>query len=153
MHRIDHATATASNTFTGGDPTTGVAPTVVTADWLNAVQEELAAFAELGGPLDKGNNGQIAAMFANSFQGGNYQRFPGGLIFQWAGGLGYTNQWTTWTYPIAFPNAAISAWGHDAGDQVLDVGTQVGRQIAKNLTQTSLEFSANAGCYLFVIGY
>ena len=60
MHRIDCPTATPDNRFTEGDPTIPVAATTVTADWLNAVQEELAAViagAEL--PLDKANNAQL----------------------------------------------------------------------------------------------
>lgn len=43
MHRIDCPTATPDNRFTEGDPTIPVAATTVTADWLNAVQEELVA--------------------------------------------------------------------------------------------------------------
>ena len=60
MHRIDCPTATPDNKFTEGDPTIPVAATTVTADWLNAVQEELAAViagAELS--LDKANNAQL----------------------------------------------------------------------------------------------
>ena len=60
MHRIDCPTATPDNRFTEGDPTIPVAATTVTADWLNAVQEELAAViagAELS--LDKTNNAQL----------------------------------------------------------------------------------------------
>ena len=43
MHRIDSATATSDHKFTEGDPTIPIAATTVTADWLNAVQEEIAA--------------------------------------------------------------------------------------------------------------
>ncbi|WP_165076985.1 MULTISPECIES: phage tail assembly chaperone [unclassified Desulfovibrio] len=60
MHRIDCPTATPDNKFTEGDPTIPVAATTVTADWLNAVQEELCAViagAELS--LDKANNTQL----------------------------------------------------------------------------------------------
>ncbi|MDE5878555.1 MAG: hypothetical protein K2G99_00755, partial [Desulfovibrio sp.] len=60
MHRIDSTTATPDNRFTEGDPTIPVAATTVTADWLNAVQEELCAvIAEAMFPLDKENNSQL----------------------------------------------------------------------------------------------
>jgi len=41
MHRIDGPGATVDNKFTDGDPVGGVQATVVTDDWLNAVQEEI----------------------------------------------------------------------------------------------------------------
>lgn len=42
MKRIDHESATEASLFTDGDPETGAEATVVTAGWLNAVQEEIA---------------------------------------------------------------------------------------------------------------
>lgn len=41
MHRIDGPGATADKKFTEGSPTTGVQATVVTAPWLNDMQEEI----------------------------------------------------------------------------------------------------------------
>lgn len=73
MHRIDGATAAATlpapaavsgtpGYFTGGDPAVPTAPTVVDADWLNAIQEELAAVVLGAGlALAKANNGQLLA--------------------------------------------------------------------------------------------
>ena len=62
MHRIDGAGATPANKFTEGDPDAGVPATTVTDDWLNTVQEELAAVATSGGAaLSKANNGQVLA--------------------------------------------------------------------------------------------
>lgn len=61
MHRIDGA-GHASNTFTKGDPLTATPATVVTDDWLNAVQEELSGFIEAAGvTLVKGTNNQLQA--------------------------------------------------------------------------------------------
>lgn len=60
MHRIDTSTATPDHKFTEGDPTIPVAATTVSAEWLNAVQEELVAVitgAGLG--LKKSDNGQL----------------------------------------------------------------------------------------------
>lgn len=60
MHRIDTPTATSDNRFTEGDPTIPVAATVVSADWLNAVQEELAAVITGAGlELDKADDAQL----------------------------------------------------------------------------------------------
>lgn len=43
MHRIDGAGATSDNRFTDGDPASATAATLVTDDWLNAVQEEIVS--------------------------------------------------------------------------------------------------------------
>lgn len=61
MHRIDAADHV-NNRFSEGSPQTGQPGTVVSADWLNAVQEELVAFITgMGLSLDKSNNGQLFA--------------------------------------------------------------------------------------------
>lgn len=60
MHRIDTPGATPDNRFTEGDPTIPTAATEVSAEWLNAVQEEVAAvIAGAGIALDKADNGQL----------------------------------------------------------------------------------------------
>ncbi|TBV76889.1 gp53-like domain-containing protein [Pseudoxanthomonas winnipegensis] len=60
MHRIDTSTATADHKFTEGNPQSGVAPTVVSADILNAFQEELAHVVEQSGQaLNKADNTQL----------------------------------------------------------------------------------------------
>lgn len=70
MFRIDHPTRVAAlpspavlgspGFFTKGDPSMAVPATRVTQDWLNAVQEELAAAIEGQGlVLDKGNRTQL----------------------------------------------------------------------------------------------
>lgn len=60
MHRIDTSTATSDGKFTEGDPTVPVPATTVSADWLNAVQEELvAAIASAGLEPDKSDNTQL----------------------------------------------------------------------------------------------
>lgn len=62
MHRIDGPGATITNQFTEGDPGASVPATVVTGDWLNAVQEEIAGVIEgAGDTLDKPDNGQLLA--------------------------------------------------------------------------------------------
>ncbi|VVO19823.1 hypothetical protein PS712_04140 [Pseudomonas fluorescens] len=49
MHRIDGAGATVDNKFTEGDPVGGVQATVVTAPWLNDMQEELMSVLNAAG--------------------------------------------------------------------------------------------------------
>lgn len=64
MHRIDHPTAE-NGLFTEGNPTTGLPATVVTDDWLNSVQEEVANFLEATGiVLNKTNLEQLGDAMA-----------------------------------------------------------------------------------------
>lgn len=81
MHRTDHPTNAAvlptpepagtPGYFTGGDPLVPIAPTVVDADWANAVQEELANAIEAAGfTLDKGDTSQLAKSLGR-IAGGN----------------------------------------------------------------------------------
>lgn len=61
MFKIDHVTATLQNEFTAGNAQTGVKPTVVTPDWLNAVQNELVSFIQSRGlTLDKADSTQLS---------------------------------------------------------------------------------------------
>lgn len=67
MHRIDGAGNVAGE-FVHEDAATNRPPTEVTADWLNAVQEELAAvIVSAGLTLDKANNGQLLAALLARF--------------------------------------------------------------------------------------
>jgi len=60
MERIDHPTATDNDRFTDGNPAQAVPATVVTADWLNMIQEELANAVEGSGQeLDETKNDQL----------------------------------------------------------------------------------------------
>ena len=59
MHRID-ADGHVANAFTDGDSGLGILGTKVDADWLNAVQEEIANLLEgMGITLVKGTNDQL----------------------------------------------------------------------------------------------
>jgi len=65
MHRIDHVTAAPGGLFTEGNPSGTVPATTVTADWLNALQEEIANVIDLAGDeLDKEDNTQLAQAIA-----------------------------------------------------------------------------------------
>lgn len=79
MHRIDTTTATLDNKFTSGNPSTAVPATVVSADWLNAVQEEIAAvILGAGITLNKPDNTQLlAAIRALATPPGAYMPYAG----------------------------------------------------------------------------
>ena len=95
MHRIDTATATPDNRFTEGDPTIPVAATVVSADWLNAVQEELAAVITGAGlELDKADDAQLRQAISQAITAAKpglaTTKTPG--LVQIGGGLAVTPQ-------------------------------------------------------------
>lgn len=79
MFKIDSSGATVSNTFTEGNPGLGVLPTVVSADWLNAVQGELVnVVQEAGIVLDKLDSGQLLkALDQLMGQGWTWRYAPG----------------------------------------------------------------------------
>ena len=93
MHRIDTSTATPDNKFTEGDPAVPVAATTVSAEWLNAVQEELVGVITGAGlELKKSDNGQlwqaISQLIANAKPGLATKAKPG--LVQVGGGLNIT---------------------------------------------------------------
>lgn len=95
MHRIDTATATPDHKFTEGDPAVPVAATTVSAEWLNAVQEELVAVITGAGlELKKSDNGQlwqaIGQLITNAKPGLATKAKPG--LVQVGGGLDVTAQ-------------------------------------------------------------
>lgn len=63
MHRIDGAGATVTGQWTEGNPSTGVPATEITADFMNAVQNELenVIVTGAGATLSKPNNAQLLA--------------------------------------------------------------------------------------------
>jgi hypothetical protein len=83
MFRIDHPTRAAAlpspeavatqGFFTRGNPSTSTPATVVTDDWLNAVQEEIANVIEgVGGILDKGARTQLVSAVSRIAALGSY---------------------------------------------------------------------------------
>lgn len=74
MFRIDSEGATLDNKYTEGDPSLGVPATVVSADWLNSVQEELSGFIEFNGiALNKASTSQLQAALLEFFLKGGRQ--------------------------------------------------------------------------------
>ena len=95
MHRIDTSTATPDHKFTEGDPAVPVAATTVSAEWLNAVQEELVAvITGVGLELKKSDNGQlwqaISQLITNARPGLATKTNPG--LVQVGGGLTVTTE-------------------------------------------------------------
>ena len=93
MHRIDTSTATPDHKFTESNPTVPVAATTVSAEWLNAVQEELVAVITGAGlELKKSDNGQlwqaISQLITNAKPGLATKAKPG--LVQVGGGLNIT---------------------------------------------------------------
>lgn len=79
MHRIDTTTATVDNKFTRGNPQTATPATVVSEDWLNAVQEEIVSVISAAGiSLSKPSNTQLlAAIRALAAPVGSVQAYAG----------------------------------------------------------------------------
>ncbi len=143
MHRIDGPGATVDHKFTEGDPIGGVAATVVTAAWMNDVQEELMTLLTTAGisPVKGTQNQVMAALMALSTGVGgatsnDYIKIPfrdkttgvrRELVLQWMD----TNVSTTGgtvTFPLQFPNACFVAIGVDktgsaASTRTIGVGT------------------------------
>ena len=62
MHRIDTSTATGDGRFTEGNPLVPTPATVVSADWLNSVQEEIVnTLSAAGIAPDKADDAQLLA--------------------------------------------------------------------------------------------
>jgi len=121
---------TAGSLFVAEDPTTGAEGTVVTAEWLNSLQEEAAHVIEGAGiPLDDASTVQLLAaikalaaapggnpvLTANQIvevQGSSFVCFklPGGTIVQAVQSGPVSGDSTgAVTWPIAFPTRCISA--------------------------------------------
>src|ERR1700741_4778153 len=88
MHRIDGEGATVDNKFTEGNPSTGAIATTVTADWLNATQEEICAVILAAGiALNKPNNGQLLAAIQSLIAGGGTAVTADAVSIEDAGGF------------------------------------------------------------------
>lgn len=88
MHRIDTSDATVDNKFTEGNPSLGIAATSVSADIMNALQEEIVAvILEAGMPLVKANNGQLLAAIQSLIAGGGSAVSAAGVSIDDAGGF------------------------------------------------------------------
>lgn len=76
--------------FFGGNPAAGQKATIVTADWLNMVQEELCAVVEAAGlSLDRANAGQLLAALTKMVTEATSGQLgvPKGVIAMWSGNV------------------------------------------------------------------
>lgn len=118
MHRIDGPSATVDNLFTEGSPAGGVAATVLSAVWLNDLQENLVAVLEAAGvALTKGRefdlldsiNQLIAATPTGAIAAADgLYPLPGGYLLQWGSVTGpaspANNRWDgNLTFPVSMP--------------------------------------------------
>ncbi len=72
MFRIDGPGATLDNKFSEGDPANGTRATVVSAEWLNALQEEVVKAVEDDmRVLDKLDSGQLSKVISGRVRGFN----------------------------------------------------------------------------------
>lgn len=86
MHRIDGEGATPDGKFTEGNPSIGLIATEVTADWLNAVQEEiLAVLDEAGITPQKADNTQLKQAIIALITGGGVAVTAAGVTIADAG--------------------------------------------------------------------
>lgn len=135
MFRIDHATASPTlptpsalgtqGYFTEGDPGAGTPATVVTADFLNMLQEELRNVVVAGALTPSKTvrtqvRDALYALFPGLQASGRsaatpgYIRLPGGLILQWVRNLTFSTDASgqfsgSFTYPVAFTTAVLGA--------------------------------------------
>jgi hypothetical protein len=110
MHRIDGPGHQAGQ-FTEGDPGTGTPATTVTADWLNAVQEEIVYVIETAGlTLVKADNTQLEqAIVAKLAAGGLTNQLMNGAMRIWQRG-------TSFTTGVGLPEYTADRWRADPGD-------------------------------------
>jgi hypothetical protein len=129
MHRIDNTTSstTLPTTKPVGNPgfftagtVGGQEATIVEADWLNTVQEELAAIvAAAGVPLAKSNNGQVIAAILSLLASNTRRRLTAPLDLYVSPSGSDTNDGLTSGTAFATPQAA---WNYIM--EKLDVGAQ-----------------------------
>ncbi|MDT4328552.1 gp53-like domain-containing protein [Methylomonas sp. MS20] len=163
MHRIDGA-GHVGHMFVTEDAPTSRPPTEVTADWLNAIQEEICNFIESTGTvLNKFSNNQLLSVLTGGFQASmttnGFVRLPlwlSGAMVQWGyvtcGGFGSTN----FPFNVAFPNQvfgvgalwARSTYPGDSKNNPLSAYTV-------DLAHGVIENSGSSGvetCFYFAIG-
>ena len=139
MHRIDNSTAAdtlptpgavgpkPNGYFTGGDPATGTASTILTADWANSVQEEIAnAITAAGLTLSKTDTTQLAqAIAAGGGGGGGSGTDFSKTITQNAHGIGLGKavRLDTSSYVLANASNAVNAEAIGFTTEIIDANS------------------------------
>lgn len=139
--------------------TAGLAGTQVTAEHMNAVQEELLAVIEEAGLTpDDGNLTQLLEGLQTLFGGAGvlsptgHWTLPGGLKIQWSSVVVPTGTSVTWTFPVPFASALFGVFF----GQVATGGTAETLYIASaNASGAVIDNSPGANAqsaYVFAIG-
>lgn len=93
-------------------------------------------------------------LFGSLLSGNGYQKLPSGLIIQW-GTSSTSNGAGTWTFPIAFPNAALRVFASQdatgSGSTMYAVGAHAVSQTTANIA--SALASGGDAIFLLAIGY
>lgn len=135
MDRINTASATPDHLFTEGSPTGGVPATVVSASWLNDLQEELInVITSAGLTPTEGLRTQVLSAIQSIASGraglllpkrvftiNDYIRIPdvsGGLIIQWCGNA-VADANKDVSFPMTFPTALLCAIPVDRNSAVV----------------------------------
>lgn len=156
MHRVDVPSAAPGGLFTEGSPTGGVPATIVPADWLNDLQENVAKAIELSGiTLVKGDYTQLyAAILARaggllpkrSFTANDFIRIPdvaNGLIINFGSVLvAAANVATVVTLPRAWSNGLLQGATtlSGSGNSTAAIGMEA---VPGSLTQIRLYQASN----------
>lgn len=168
MHRIDDPSATLDHKFTEGSPSGGIPATIVTAAFMNDVQENICQAIEAAGiTLAKGDGTQltkairalVAALFTGKLVAGANsasQELPGGLILNM--GLVQTAA-NTQAQAIVFPEAfktkvyhiGVCHWGNGGAMGVVNGQTLTGFNAIISTVIQGVGTVALAGAY-FAIG-
>lgn len=171
MHAID-GPGNVAGQFSPGNPQIGQAATVVSADWLNAVQGELASTIEGAGlALSKPDNAQLlaairqlardelAGQFNTQLSSDGYAVLPGGLILQWGSqteSLPISGGGDV-LFPVAFPNLLlqlIPGAGYADGTADNDIGAVfVASQSAGGFSWVNTNGSNTVGIRYLAIGF
>lgn len=168
MHRVDVPSATVDNQFTEGSPAGGIPATIVPADWLNDLQENVCQSIELSGiTLVKGDASQLfdaivatqsvsflASLGAGGTSATDYIKLPfrdktTGVLRYLTINVGLANAGggtsSSVTLPSAYALRHFAAFAIDAGASGRTVGLS-----ANTLTSATFLFSGPTNSFYFL---
>lgn len=169
MHRVDVPSATMDNQFTEGSPAGGIPATIVPADWLNDLQENVCEAIEMAGiTLVKGDatqlydaivaaagSGFLATLGAGGTTATDYVKVPfrdrvTGVLRYLTINFGAANAGggtsAVVTMPSAYALQHFAALAIDAGAASLRTVSNS----SKTLTNATFAFSGTANSFYFL---
>lgn len=139
---------------TAGNPSVGIPATKPGRFWFHMITEELRALIVAAGLQPSQSDlsqvlqalpGALASRpeMARSLLQNGHHSIPGGLMLRWGSAVTNASWIAVFTYPLAFPNAALQAWtsynaGLLQGDRFVNGG-------AAGLASMSAYMSTDAG--------